>query len=229
MTFMTRAQLRHDTVQARDYARKALENARKDAGHRLIWGLFAESPNAKRDFLFRTSGDGDFLIVSQRKPIFDEQVWNIRTRPYDPPLTPGERYGFSLKVSPTIALSQPDRGRSKHVDVVMHAQKSRNVKLCAEEREAIILDWLAERLEKYGAALSKNLCLVKEYSQIHIDRKGKDKRAVIAKASIDGVLTVTNPDLLKPLLFGGVGRGKAFGLGLLTLRPLANEPEDIDE
>ncbi|HLS19753.1 MAG TPA: type I-E CRISPR-associated protein Cas6/Cse3/CasE, partial [Paracoccaceae bacterium] len=42
---------------------------RRDAHHRLIWSLFAGDPAASRDFLWRSEGDGRFIILSRRPPV----------------------------------------------------------------------------------------------------------------------------------------------------------------
>lgn len=226
MTYFSQALLRHDTQEARDYTRKALNDTRKDSGHSLIWTLFSKTPETKRDFLFRTSGDGSYLIVSHDEPCFDARVWEIRSRLYDPRLEKGQRYGFSLKVNPTIDVSQPDRARSKRVDVVLHARKNSQEKFSIEDCERLVLDWLEKKMEKSGAILEKNLCLMKEYGQLQIERKGSQNKASLSVASIDGVLTVSDADRLQQALFCGIGRGKAFGLGLLLLRPLAAASEE---
>ena len=41
---------------------------RTDAHHRLIWTLFADSPDRRRDFLWRDEGAGRFTILSHRPP-----------------------------------------------------------------------------------------------------------------------------------------------------------------
>jgi CRISPR system Cascade subunit CasE len=40
-------------------------------------------------------------------------------------------------------------------------------------------------------------------------------------ATYDGILTVTDPALLRRALCHGVGRAKAYGCGLLTLAPVS--------
>jgi len=41
---------------------------RIDAHHRLLWAVFADSPDRQRDFLWREEGDGLFLTLSARAP-----------------------------------------------------------------------------------------------------------------------------------------------------------------
>ena len=39
-----------------------------DAHHRLLWTLFADSSDRRRDFLWRTEGAGLFFVLSFRPP-----------------------------------------------------------------------------------------------------------------------------------------------------------------
>ena len=41
------------------------------------------------------------------------------------------------------------------------------------------------------------------------------------KAQFDGVLRITDVELFRKSLLSGMGRGKAYGMGLLTLAPLS--------
>lgn len=219
MSVFTLAQLRN-TPEARDYARRAMDDTRLDGGHRLVWRLFADNPEAPRDFLFRASENGQFLIVSARQPIFDDRIWAIKSKPYAPVIRTGESYGFALRVNPTIAVSQPDRKPSLRVDVLMRAKHSNGGPLRPEARETVALDWLDQKLQRNGASIERDYCQVLEYSQIHPPRKNRHAKATLSVIDTEGVLTVTDPDRLIKALTNGIGHGKAFGLGLLLLRPL---------
>ena len=41
------------------------------------------------------------------------------------------------------------------------------------------------------------------------------------KAQFDGALRITDVELFRKSLLSGMGRGKAYGMGLLTLVPLS--------
>ena len=43
---------------------------------------------------------------------------------------------------------------------------------------------------------------------------------LLREATYEGVLTVTDVDKFKELLCNGIGRGKAYGMGLLTVMRL---------
>ena len=56
----------------------------------------------------------------------------------------------------------------------------------------------------------------------HIFRKqeGRDKPVSLREVSYEGVLTVTDVEKFKELLCRGMGRGRAYGMGLLTIMRL---------
>ncbi|MDR3439158.1 type I-E CRISPR-associated protein Cas6/Cse3/CasE [Telmatospirillum sp.] len=216
MSYLTLAELRRDTPQARDQARQAAISAHRDAGHRLIWSLFNDDPGAKRDFLYRTTADNRFLIVSARPPRAAEAVWRLKTKAYAPDLTAGQRLGFSLRANPSVALSQPDRRRSKRLDIFQYHKLASPGPIDPQTREDIALEWLAGKLAPLGATVDRTLSQLAGHTQLRLD----GKKALLTAIDIEGVLTVTAPGSFVPALTEGIGHGKAFGLGLILLRPL---------
>lgn len=216
MSFLTLAELRTDTPAAREMLRTLLPQAHGDAGHRLIWSLFGGAPDAQRDFLYRATSDRTFMVISARAPSANDAVWNLRSKPYDPSLTEGQRLGFSLRVNPSISLSQPDRRPSRRVDIFQYHQRAHPGPLDMEEREQLAADWLAQKLAAHGAELDRGCVQLSGLSSLRLT----PKRATLTTIDMDGALTVTDPDALHAALHQGIGHGKAYGLGLLLLRPV---------
>ncbi len=216
MSWITQAELRRDTPQARHLAYQLLNASRSNSHHDLVWNLFADDPGAARDFLYREAGQGRFLIVSSREPNGSPDVWVTRTRPYTPALAAGERYGFSLRANPTVSLSRPGRARSHRADVMMEAKRKKGAPLTPEEREAVALDWLQARGDGLGVRFERDRCGV-----MRQDRSTLPRGISLAVVDYDGELTVEAPERLREALTAGVGRGKAFGMGLLLLHRLA--------
>jgi CRISPR system Cascade subunit CasE len=61
---------------------------------------------------------------------------------------------------------------------------------------------------------------------LHGNRR-KDGGASISLFSVlfDGFLTVTDPEKFKNAILCGIGHGKALGLGMLSVVPVANFPK----
>lgn len=81
-------------------------------------------------------------------------------------------------------------------------------------------DWLVTRASKLGFALP----LSEGLPQLAVTSRQKRQfahgprgRVTITMATFDGVLTVEDPAALRRALVGGIGPGKAFGCGLMTL------------
>jgi CRISPR system Cascade subunit CasE len=219
MSYLTLAQLRNDTVQARDFARKLALRGPGDHGHGLVWTLFGDDPDATRDFLYREAEPGRLLIVSARPPKGDEAVWSLKSRPYTPTPAAGQRLGFSLRANPTISWSQKGRARSLVRDVLLHAKKQAGRPLSPEEREEACLSWLEARAPQLGVKLDRDLSHVAAFQQLRVPRKS-GKPAEFLAVDFEGVLAVEDPAPLSRALTTGIGKGRAYGLGLLLLRPL---------
>ena len=79
-------------------------------------------------------------------------------------------------------------------------------------------EWLLQRCQKYGFALDPAQFMVVG-SQWRRFYKGaqRQSRVTILAVSYEGLLTVTDADRFCQTLREGLGRGKAFGLGMLTV------------
>src|SRR5262249_47532722 len=130
--YLSRARLRSSRGEALSAIAPLLiprtRSERAGNAHRILWLLFQNDPNARRDFLWRDEGRGRFLILSKRRPSDPLGVFDIETKPFDPVLTSGDRLAFALRANPVIATKQAatpraDRARvrSRRVDVVLHA------------------------------------------------------------------------------------------------------------
>lgn len=53
------------------------------------------------------------------------------------------------------------------------------------------------------------------------DADAQTRRVVLNTATFDGAVRITDSELARRTLLAGVGAGKAYGCGLLTLAPLA--------
>ncbi|MEL6622991.1 MAG: type I-E CRISPR-associated protein Cas6/Cse3/CasE [Pseudomonadota bacterium] len=209
--------------------------------HRILWLLFSDDPNAKRDFLFRDDGEGHYLVLSKRRPPDPHNLFELETKEFEPKLLPGDQLRFALRVNPTIATkaSEADpkvgpkgRVRGKRVDVVMHALKTvartdwdENTGR-AFQRDRIATEtvnqWLAKRGARAGFRLVGETD-VTGYVQIPLERrersnprKGRPKG--FSQVDTSGVLEVTEPSAFLGNLENGFGSAKAFGCGLMLIR-----------
>jgi CRISPR system Cascade subunit CasE len=195
---------------------------RSEVSRRLVWTLFADSPDRKRDFLWRESQAGRFFVLSSRAPEDRHRLFNIETKSFEPALSSGDRLVFSLRANATIVRSRGNAERGgKREDVVMAALKSIPQEQRASARKELIqregLAWLKRQGAAAGFDFDDDEVAVDGYEPITIRGAGK-KALRLTIIEFEGVLTVRNPALFIEKMARGFGRGKAFGLGLMLVR-----------
>ena len=219
MTWLTRAGLRRDAPSQRALTRLLLDEGARNAGHRLVWSLFTDDPDADRDFIYREAEPGRFLILSDRQPSDPHALWDLESKPYAPTFSVGQRLGFALRANPAQSVKAPGRDRGVRVDAVMHAKTLAGGTLDPESVEAAALDWLFAREGRLGVRFDRTFCSAGGYRLVDIPRDGgkKIRHAVI---DYDGVLELVDPAAMIETVTRGVGKARAYGCGLLMLRPL---------
>ena len=83
-------------------------------------------------------------------------------------------------------------------------------------REAVYRDWLAVRLGS-AATLDPATTTLQRFERSRVARLGGAPEG--PDATFQGELEVGDPDAFVQLLANGVGRHKAYGYGMLMLRP----------
>lgn len=202
------------------------------AMHAAIESSFVPDPGADNPrTLWRLEQGHDdlkLLMLSERLPSLEhlqeqagwtnEQSWE--SRPYDSLLSRlqiGQQYGFRLTANPvhTVTNEQGVKRKLAHVTVAQQAA------------------WLAQRGETIGVRFLgsdgtpateessggiTDAILVSQRETLRF-RRG-EHRVTLARTQFDGQLEVTDVSRLSEALVAGIGRGKAYGCGMLTLAPL---------
>ncbi len=197
--------------------------------HRLVWSLFSDGTDAKRNFIYRQESSGSlpsFYLVSENEPIDELDVWDLDVKHYDPMLKSGQKLAFSLRANPIVSKRDENDKQHRH-DVVMDEkfrlkmENGGNVKLNMPDivqRKGS--EWLLRKGDMNGFSIDGEQVRVDAY-QNHKLFKPKGKHHVsFNTVDIMGTLTVTDPDMFRDALFEGIGPSKGFGCGLLLVRPL---------
>jgi CRISPR system Cascade subunit CasE len=142
----------------------------------------------------------------------------------------GRRLGFEIRVRPVSRLHSPLASpgaafaKGAEVDVfLIEALRSfpagedadANMLKAGRSREAVYSDWLAERL-KGGATLQPGIRLTR-FQRLRAAREGSSPEG--PDAILQGDLILNDPERFQAMLAQGVGRHKAYGFGMLLLRP----------
>lgn len=77
--------------------------------------------------------------------------------------------------------------------------------------------WLLERAPKHGFSLDPDAFTVTHTQWYRFYRGGSGKPVSLLGVTYEGVLQVTDPESFCAALTQGIGRGKAYGMGLLTV------------
>ena len=159
---------------------------------RLLWrleaGRYGETPRV----LIQTLTLPNWNAILNGDPEPYGELAPGSPKAFNPVLKQRQRLRFRLYANPTV---------------------TRNGKRLGLYREEDQLNWLKTRLQERGAQVLT--ALVGRREKKHF-RKA-NHAIVLATAQFDGVLEVTNPERLVEALRQGIGHGKAFGLGLLSI------------
>jgi CRISPR system Cascade subunit CasE len=218
MTYLTRAQLRREASVGALMPILMPNSSGKPTGHHLVWSLYADSKERRRDFLYREADNGKFYVLSARPPS-DSPLFDIASRPFEPKLKAGDRLSFQLRANPVVRRKRDD-GKTIKVDAVMHALLS--VPAGQERRKArmriareVTEVWLRRLGETSGYQLS-DLAL-EGYRQERLRRPGTPS-VQFGVVDVVGTLTVTEPAVFLARLQEGFGAARAWGCGLMLIR-----------
>lgn len=198
-----------------------------DAHHRLIWSVFSDDKDRRRDFLWRHDGRDRFLVLSARRPRSSELFEAPETKVFDPELRAGDRLQFTLRANATkdrAAVSRMEkderRGKSRRVDIVMDLMRAapEGAKR-AEIRSAMAQTAAADWMVRQGAAkgFATRSMVVEGYSTMELGRRRREG-ATFGILDLRGEIEVTDPDAFLTALGVGFGRAKAWGCGLMLIR-----------
>ena len=136
-----------------------------------------------------------------------------------------QRWGFRLCVNPTFrkAGQVNERGQKKILAHVTQAQQIQWVLKNAKKRgfrvltSAEIGGALPVLENDDGERVDGANLLINGVERSIEEFKRDGHRVTLAVATFEGVLEVTDPVSLRHALVNGIGRGKAYGCGLMTL------------
>lgn len=184
----------------------------------------AAFPGERTRKLWRIDKIGEqcyLMLLSDKEPIFEhaakqfgflenEKKWE--TKDYHTLLNRVENdtiWRFRLVANPTKSVSNGSGKRgSVHAHNTPYHQKK----------------WLIERCEKNGFLVKEEEFSVLESKWYRFYKGVERKKAVtLLAATYEGILRVTDAEMFRKVLLEGVGRGKAFGMGMLTIAKSGDE------
>ncbi len=82
--------------------------------------------------------------------------------------------------------------------------------------------WMMRQGERHGFSVGGDEILAYAYEQHRLPRRDGAKDLRFSSVDYSGVLTVEDPERLRAAIHQGLGKCKAFGCGLLLVKPLAD-------
>lgn len=160
--------------------------------HQAIWSLFPDTPDRKRDHLFRiesnNNGNMVALLQSTTAPKNSEQAEILQSKSFELKLLAGQHYKFKLLANPTKKLSK----QKKVIEIKDEAEQ---------------VQWLQRKLD--GANVT-----VTAMESLLVDNKKSFKSRFV---TFEGILQITDAEKIYRAVIMGIGRKKHAGAGLLSL------------
>jgi len=185
--------------------------------HHLVWSLFPDR-DGKRDFVYRMIGTGpsEPILLYSPEPVVDAHgLWEVRTRPFTlaDNLMVGDQLSWSIRVNAVV-----HSGGKKH-DLVTHARVGGDDAHRDDIAGRVIPPWLETKLAAAGldAPASDMIVQAQVSRSFRRDPRGRGAPVKIGTTDLRGRGTVCNPEALAGALREGIGKGKAYGCGMLLI------------
>lgn len=212
------------------------------AVHAAVLGGLPHQPVDER-VLWRLDGTqhqrAELLILTQSAPswvhIVESAGWPDTAegaavvRDYSPfldRLAPGQQFAFRLRANPVQSTKRPEAPSSVQQQRLKADGRQRGVIVphrTAHHQE----QWFRDRMVRWGFELPTNSDGSVQAGLVDRGRlafskgsAGKRSRVVLTTATFEGAVRIADAARAREVLLSGVGKGRAYGCGLITLAPL---------
>lgn len=206
--------------------------------HAAVLGGFAADPSTDGGRVLwrldRAAHRLELYVVSVDRPDFVHLVENAGWSTSQPDVGDYDRFLNRIAVGQRFIFRLRANTVRSTKDGVGERERGRVVNVGSRQHQE---GWLLARAASIGFAIPddpadittsdgevlgrRNLVLTSRETMRFTRRSDGTRRDVtLSTAQFDGVLEVTEPDALRKALCAGIGRGKAYGCGLMTLAPL---------
>jgi CRISPR system Cascade subunit CasE len=157
------------------------------------------------------------LVQSGGKPDWDYAFHNAdyllvappEVKQFDPCFEMDQHLRFRLVANPTRKIDTKSRPDG-------HRRNGKRVPVPSDQLD----EWLACRAGPAGFSIEEDFTTVQSaYIYVNKTRNGNGQR--LRSVRYDGVLKIIDPNRFQETLVKGIGPGKAFGFGLLSVAPVS--------
>lgn len=178
----------------------AVECAFPGQRQRNLWRI---DSRGAQNYLLILSGEKPNLTQAAQQFAPPGETW--QTKDYTPLLnriSQGSRWQFRLCANPTYSAPAGPGQRGR---------------VCANSTPEYQAAWLERQSEKHGFVLKEDEFTVVKSVWYRFRKGSTGKNVTFLAVTYEGYLEVRNPELFCRMLCCGIGRGKAYGAGLMTL------------
>jgi len=206
--------------------------------HQLVWKAFPDVPRGERPFLFSLDERGahQSLLVQSTRPAdwaFLGGGAAVQTKAFDPGRIPtGTPLRFFLRANPTVDRRGFGDGKQRRVAVGINPEQAFRQMGRPEEtpstpaekaawREGELREWLERQGRRGGFVVDRVEVGPIVARRIVRTENGRPRGRPMTFHEVEftGALRVVDGEAFAVTCGCGVGRGKAFGYGLLMVRP----------
>ena len=187
--------------------------------HREVYKLYADirsqeekSASVSSGILYADLGGGNgfrrVLMLANRKPALsaDEYPGRFICRKVPDSFLAHDHYRFRVIINPTRRESQSRR-------------------LVPLKKREDIAAWFENNAPtSWGFKVTSSSMDVQNMNVLRFEHERQKREITIARAEIQGILSVDSPEQFRNSFTRGIGRARAFGCGLLQLVPVSIKP-----
>jgi CRISPR system Cascade subunit CasE len=144
---------------------------------------------------------------------------NLDGKPMPTTWKAGTRLGFELLTRPTVRSARGSENPGAEIDAFQREADRYARGAMPRSREEVYTEWLSEQFRRHGGAELGSAKLA-SFQRTRSVRALRRRPFEGPTALLRGTLTVTDDDDFTELLGRGVGRHRAYGYGMLLLRPV---------
>ncbi|MFJ3901371.1 type I-E CRISPR-associated protein Cas6/Cse3/CasE [Streptomyces sp. NPDC090025] len=199
---------------------------RDGSGPRVLWRVDHDTPTETRLFIASpTRPDLTHLVEQAGWPAADEAGWaTFEYGPFLDALATGDTWGFRLTANPVHNIHHQHSAEGEETKRAAHRTPRHQMRWLIERQERAGFEVVRKPVERQLAERGdEHELIVRDQRALQFRRSparsGRDD-VRITRATFDGRLRVTDPDVFRRTLTHGLGKAKAYGCGLMTLAPV---------
>lgn len=178
----------------------AVESAFSGQRQRNLWRI---DSRGAQNYLLILSGEKPDITQAVQQFAPPGETW--QTKDYTQLLnriSQGSRWQFRLCANPTYSVPAGPGQRGR---------------VCAHSTPEHQAAWLERQSERHGFVLKKDEFAVMKSVWYRFRKGNTGKNVTFLAVTYEGYLEVRDPELFCRMLCSGIGHGKAYGAGLMTL------------